>query len=177
MNQKTDDVFEVMLKRDELLNYPDYALPPGYTFRLYKAGDYEAWVRIHLEAEPFHSVDLPLFFKEFGNDENILGKRQYFACNPEGREVGTATAWFNNELLGENYGRIHWVAVSPVHQGKGLAKALTTRVCHRFVELGHSKALVTTENFRTNAIHIYLKFGFMPCPRNETEKQFWQNFR
>jgi ribosomal protein S18 acetylase RimI-like enzyme len=121
-------------------------------------------------------VNRQLFEREFGTEEQLISLRQFFVCDPAGREVGTATAWFNHDLVGPGYGRIHWVAVSPDHQGRGLAKALTTRLCRRFVELGHTRALVTTENFRLNAIGIYRKFGFEPYPRNESERQFWEEY-
>ncbi len=170
-----EKVFEVMMVRDHLDGIPGAPLPQGYSIRRYRDGDYRSWIRIHLEAEPYHRVDHQLFSVEFGTDEQLIGLRQFFVCDPEEREVGTATAWFNDDLAGHNYGRIHWVAVSPQHQGMGLAKALTATVCRRFVELGHPRALVTTESFRLNAIGIYRKFGFVPSPRNRQEQDFWEN--
>jgi ribosomal protein S18 acetylase RimI-like enzyme len=171
-----DDVFEVMLAREHLKDFPVYRLADRLSFRLYKPGDANTWVRIHLEAEPYHKVDISLFENEFGLDHGILSRRQFYVCTAEGHEVGTATAWFNNDLMAENYGRIHWVAVSPDYQGKGIAKALTSRLCERFIELGHTKALVTTENFRLNAIHIYRKFGFEPVYRTPKEEAFWKDY-
>ena len=177
MRIKKNEIIPLMMTRDHLLDYPRFDIPPGYSIRLYKKGDFKAWIRIHLEAEPYHEkIDKQLFIEQFGNDESILGERQFFVCDQDGKEVGTATAWFDDDLVGKNYGRIHWVAVSPEHQGKGLAKALTTRLCDRFVELRHKQAFLTTENFRVDAIHIYLKFGFVPYPRNEREKDFWKSF-
>jgi ribosomal protein S18 acetylase RimI-like enzyme len=173
---KFEKVFEVMMVRENLTGFPISHLPELFTFRLFRPGDAETWVRIHLEAEPYHHVDKALHEREFDTDEIVLSLRQYFVCTPEGREIATASAWFNDDLIGRNYGRIHWVAVSPDYQGKGIAQALTRRLCERFVELGHSKALVTTENFRTNAIHIYRKFGFVPAPRNGQEDIFWEEF-
>ncbi|MFC2124038.1 GNAT family N-acetyltransferase [Bacteroidota bacterium] len=177
MPSKKNEVISLMMIRDHLLDYPRFDVPPGYSIRYYVKGDYNAWLRIHSEAEPYHKVDRQLFFEQFGDDEKIIRDRQFFVCDHTGKEVGTATAWFNDDLVGRNYGRIHWVAVSPDHQGKGLAKALTTRLCDRFVELAHTQALLTTENFRVDAIHIYMKFGFIPSSRNEREKVFWEYFK
>ena len=70
-------------------------------------------------------------------------------------------------------GRIHWVAVHPGHQGKGIANAMITKLMGIFLKLNHKHAIVTTENFRVTALKIYLKFGFSPCPRNEIEEQSW----
>ncbi len=176
MENQERAVIEVMMVKDAIAALPEYLLPEGYEFRLYRTGDLVNWVRIHREAEPFHHVDLKLFTREFGGDEHLISLRQYYLCDHAGKEVGTATAWFNNELAGPGYGRIHWVAVCPDHQGRGLAKALTTKLCRRFIELGHTKALVTTENFRLNAIGLYRKFGFEPYPRNEQERLFWEEY-
>lgn len=165
-----------MMVRKSLKGLPDYPLPDGFRIRLFEKGDQNTWVRIHQETEGYHTVDPDLFTREFGKDLSKLQQRQFFIIDKNGIPIGTASAWDDNELAGRGFGRIHWVAIVPDYQGKGLAKALTSRVCHRFHELGHKQALVTTENFRLNAIHIYRKFGFEPFPRNEAEKEFWEQY-
>ncbi len=168
------DVFEVMMVRNELGNLPVYSLPFVFQIKAFMEGDQDTWVKIHQITEDYHSINHELYYREFGTDLQKLSDRQFFVCDQKGRAVGTATAWEDNEIIGQGFGRIHWVAVLPEFQGRGLAKALTSEVCQRFQKLGYNKALVTTENFRLNAIHIYRKFGFEPFPRNETEKQFWE---
>jgi ribosomal protein S18 acetylase RimI-like enzyme len=170
------EIFEVMMVRNDLNNLPDHPLPSGYHIRFFLEGDQHSWIRVHQETEGFHTILPELFVREFGSDIQKLQSRQFYVCDTSGVPVGTATAWDDDQLIGTGFGRIHWVAVLPDYQAQGLAKALTSRVCRRFQELGHEKALVTTENFRQNAIHIYESFGFEPFSRNDTEMKFWEKY-
>ena len=82
-----------------------------------------------MEAEPYHDVTPDLFRREFGGGDAHLPARQLFVCDATGREVGTATAWFNDDDRGLHWGRIHWVAISPDCQGRGLGRALVAATC------------------------------------------------
>lgn len=150
---------EIRMVRPDLDDLPVVAVPPGFALRFHRSGDDETWTRIHHEAERFHEVSADLFRREFGHAHDELARRQLFLCDPEGREVGTATAWFDPHR-GEEWGRIHWVAVSESHQGRGLGRALVSAVCQRFRELGHTRAYLMTETVRVPAIKLYQSFGF-----------------
>jgi GNAT superfamily N-acetyltransferase len=163
--------------RPDLGDLPVVLPPPGFALRLYHSGDDETWKRIHDEAERFHAVSLALFWREFGEAEAELPRRQLFLCDPEGREVGTATAWFTDDYRGRPWGRIHWVAVSEKHQGRGLGRALVSAVCQRFKELGHTRAYLTTESVRVPAINLYLSFGFRPELKHDGDRREWETLR
>jgi GNAT superfamily N-acetyltransferase len=102
-----------------------------------------------------------------------LPERQLFLLDCEGVAVGTATAWFNNDYRGEKCGRIHWVAIVPEHQGRGLSKPLLSAACRRLEELGHHKAYLVTSSVRIPAISLYLRFGFAPDVRSDEDKKVW----
>lgn len=163
-----------MMIRETLGNLPAATLPPGYRFRPYRPGDAATWVRILREAG-FEGIDEARFGREFGPDEAALAERQLFVQTTDGTDVATATAWLDDALVGPHVGRIHWVAVVPGHQGRGLGKALGAALLHRFAELGHEQALLTTEDFRRNAIHVYETLGFQPAPRSEREAAAWRD--
>lgn len=125
-------VVEVAMVRSDLNDIPHYALNGDYFFKFYENGDAQIWVNAQSAAEPYHkSLKVDFLAKEFGNDFESLEARQIFIKNiKSGDIVATATAW-NGELIeGIPMGRIHWVAVVPSHQGRGLAKALCTKMLY-----------------------------------------------
>jgi len=73
------------------------------------------------------------------------------------------------------YGLVHWVAIVPEEQGKGLANPLMMAVCNRLKELGYNRAYLNTSTARLPAVSLYLNFGFMPEINNDRDKQVWEH--
>lgn len=166
-------LYEVRMIRRHLLDCPISApLPAPYALRPYQPGDDATWVAVHAAAERHHEITPALFRQQFGTDEERLRARMLFLVDGEGAAVGTAAAW-EGEGADAGLGRIHWVAVVPWAQGKGLGKALVAALCRRFVELGHERAYLTTETVRLPAIRMYLSFGFEPEIRDEEDRAAW----
>ena len=164
----------VFMVRENLQGIPDYASPSGYSVRWYQAGDEDLWLKIHLVADKLNSITPELFAREFGDQPSLLAQRQCFLFDAHRRPVGTATAWFNDNFNGGSYGRVHWVAIVPEQQGRGLGKALMTIVCHRLRELGHTRAYLTTSTARISAINLYRHFGFVPLIRAPDDATIWR---
>jgi len=120
--------------RTDLSGLPHFDLPPGFALRWYKPGDDRTWCRIHLAADRYNPISPDLFHGEFGWDDARLQARQCYLLSPDGGAVGTATAWLDDDYYGERYGRIHWVAILPDWQGRGLAKPLLSSACARLQE-------------------------------------------
>lgn len=169
-------ILPVYMIRQNLDDIPHYDLPPPYTIRPYQPGDEAAWERIHIEADKYIIVTPTLFEEKFGRDLERLKERQFYLCDAEGIPIGTATAWFmsRNDQL---YGRVHWMAIVPSEQGKGLAKPLLSTVCHRLRDLKHNRAYLHTASVRIAAIGLYLKFGFVPDIRSEQDALIWHKIR
>lgn len=165
----------VSMVRHNLDDIPQFDLPEPYSMKLYQSGDGEAWLRIEKESEKHFPVEDELFEDQFGNELELLSNRQFFICDENGKEIGTATAWFNNDYNGLVYGLVHWVAIVPSEQGKGLAKPLMSAVCNRLKELGYDRALLNTSTARIPAINLYLKFGFVPEIKNDKDKEIWDH--
>lgn len=164
----------VVMTRGTLENLAEAPLPPGFTLRWYAPGDEAHWLRIHRAADRLNVIRPELFPEQFGNDPALLGQRQCYALSPEGEVVGTASAWFDDAFEGGRWGRVHWVAVLPEFQGRGLGGALLGAVCRRLRELGHDRAYLTTSAARLPAIALYLKFGFEPRIRGAAEAALWR---
>ena len=160
--------------RENLDDIPDFHLPPGFSLRWYQPGDEENWFRIQALADDHNEITSTLFQGQFGTDQRLLAERQCYLIDAGGNAVGTGTAWFKENFEGAKFGRVHWVAIVPEFQRRGLAKPLMTAICLRLRELGHERAYLSTSSARLLAIRLYLQFGFLPMIRSEAEATCWK---
>ncbi len=121
--------------RHDLENVPDYALPEGYSFKWYAPGCEKHWLDIHLLADTHSDLPADVFLRQFSLDECLLRRRQAYLLDSDGRFIGTATAWLDDDLMGLPFGRLHWVAIIPEFQGQGLAKPMLSKVLGRMRDL------------------------------------------
>jgi GNAT superfamily N-acetyltransferase len=164
----------ICMIRRELNVIPDHTLTSPFSFNWYQPGDEEHWLEIQRRADQYNQITSALFRQQFNDDTQALARRQCFILDGEGRPIGTATAWFDPDYQGQEYGRVHWVAIVPEMQGQGLANPLLTVICQRLRELGHERAYLTTAPERIPAINLYLKFGFVPEVRSDLELRAWK---
>jgi GNAT superfamily N-acetyltransferase len=94
--------------------------------------------------------------------------------SPDGAPIGTATAWFDKQYRGQEWGRLHWVAILPAWQGRGLGRPLLSVACARLQALHPDRAYLRTAPQRLAAIHLYLAFGFVPAIRTREDAQSWE---
>jgi mycothiol synthase len=79
------------------------------------------------------------------------------------RELIVATA--SARLLPKDHpgaGYLHWVASDPQVRGRGLGRAVTIAVLHRFAADGLTATVLETDDERLPAIRVYLAFGYVP---------------
>ena len=170
------EYLDVKMIRQNLDDIPEYNLPAGYSIRWYQVGYEKHWQAIQLLADEYTRVTPDLFQEQFGTDIQLLAERQCFLCDGKDNIIGTATAWLDN-LDGKSLGRIHWLAIVPHRQGKGLAKPLLTITCKRLKDLGHSKTYLTTQSVRIPAINLYAKFGFAPVIDTDRDREIWERLQ
>jgi len=147
--------------------------PPSFSLRWFRDGDVAHWLRIHRVADVLDSFPDSCFAEQFAEFAAELSQRQCYLCHEDGEPIGTATAWLAAQTEVRNLGRIHWVAIEPKYQGRGLAKPLFAAVCRRLVELGHTSAYLTTSTLRIPAVNLYFKFGFVPDLGAEGSSEAW----
>lgn len=89
--------YNVILECD---NYRDkeIVLPAGYHLRNYRAGDEKAWAKLEYEIDDFASVDEAeeYFISQYGQNEDDLGERCFFAIDEQEHVVGSCIAWKDN---------------------------------------------------------------------------------
>ena len=158
---------------ERLADAPTFAFPARYRLRWYAPGDADVWLRLQIAADRYNTFEPDTFVREFGQDEIRLQQRVGFLLDPWQAPIGTISAWadvFNDR----EYGRIHWVAIVPEEQGKGLAKPMMSAACQRLLALGHTNAYLDTATVRVPAINLYRLFGFEPVIRDDRERDIWR---
>jgi GNAT superfamily N-acetyltransferase len=163
----------VRMVRDSLDVIPEYPLPDAYSVRWYQPGDEALWLEVQQKGERLIPITPELYEREFGDERELLCDRQCFIMNKDDQPVGTATAWLNRDYKGRDYGRVHWLAIIPSEQGKGLGNALLAITLHRLRELGHDRAYLVTSTARLPAIRLYTKFGFVPDIGSDEDRENW----
>ena len=173
--------YELLLRRSNLENLPEYLLPEGYRFVFYQPGDRDEWISIEKSAKEFETYEQGMeswnrYYE--GKDEDLV-RRMVFIENNEGQKVATASAYY--DIYGNDKsmdGWLHWVAVRREYQGKGLAKPLIYHTLQIMRNLGYSAAKVHTQTTTWLACRIYLDFGFVPVEENMQDSQRgWQIIR
>jgi GNAT superfamily N-acetyltransferase len=150
--------------RPTMADLPGWSLPAEYCFRTYRDGDIDRWLALHLDAETLFRVTDDHFEHSFGAHREALCDRLFFVQNTVGEDVGTITAWWEDDWQGRGaWGQIHWVVVATAHQRRGLAKAMTVHALHRIAQ-DHTRAMLGTNSRRPWAIKSYLNCGFVPDP-------------
>ncbi len=163
MIDKSLPYIPIVLTKTDTRNYPRHDLPEGYSFAFYQKGDERAWAELEYSLGQFESVEdgIECFYDEFLNDQVCNPEeRMFFVKDEKGKCVATLSLW-DGIHLGKKCQRAHWLAVSDECAGKGIAKALFTRLLDLYNELGYEGFIyLLTATWYYPAIGIYRKFGF-----------------
>ncbi len=163
---------------------PEVSMPEGWSLRSMGEGEGAAWARICVAAGFFDdgmSAE-QRWESAMGNDAGVRTENVFFACDPTGEPVATATARLIPEMERGKYpptanalGYLHYVGATPVCRGKGAGSAVTAAVLARLSELGLEDCVLTTDDHRLPAIHIYLKMGWIPVLYAPDMRARWEH--
>jgi len=155
--------YELLMKYEDTSKFTKYDLPEGFHYELYKPGDEEEWVKIHIESGEFTSIEQGLkYFHDFYDsfiDE--LDKRCIFIVdNSTNEKIGTATISLLKEKEFGYDAAVDWVAIKRRYQGKKLARPLISKFVELAKDLGHKQIILHTQTNTWLAAKLYLDYGF-----------------
>lgn len=151
----------VNMSRPNLLDIPQVPFPEGFSIRPMRLDEGGLWTDIERDAEEYLEITDDTFHQEFGRDLQATQWRSFIVVNQKGVGVGTISAWYDRNYRGQDYGRIHWLAVRPAYQGRGLGRAALSFAMNELARW-HDRATLGTQTRRLPAIKLYLDFGFLP---------------
>lgn len=138
-------------------------LPSGFRLRTYLPGDETAWAEIETAVKEFDSIAAALkCYNSYLSHPEDLKQRQWFAVAPDGVIAATATAWWMPSP-GGRIPVVHALGCRAEFQGKGLGKAVATKMLETFYRLDPGKDVwLDTQTWSYKAIGLYLDLGFTP---------------
>lgn len=152
--------YNVILKCEKYKD-TEIVVPTGYQLRNYQLGDEKAWAELEYEIGDFASVNEAeeYFLSHYGKNVDSLKERCFFVIDNQEHIVGSCIAWKDcreTELVAS----LHWLVVSPSHQGKQLGKSLCQKVMKVFQEKNEFPVYIHTQPWSYIAILLYLHQGF-----------------
>lgn len=165
--------YSIHMIRPHLRDIPPTGFPPGFGIRTMRPEEGHLWLAVERDAETYLQLADDAFEKEFGRDLASVPQRCFLLTGPDEQTPGTVSAWYYT-YRGEEFGLIHWIAVRPAFQGRGLGKAA---LCFALRELArwHTRALLGTQTRRIPAIRMYLDHGFEPDMEEDRAAARWRH--
>jgi GNAT superfamily N-acetyltransferase len=154
--------YDIFMKRAAGTAIPPAEAPEGISIRTYRDGDEEFWAETETAVGEFSCKEdaLARFSRDFLPWKEELPLRCLFAVTPAGKSVGNLSVWWNNPETRDCLW-IHWVAVHPEYQGRGIGTYLVNFGLHLAVKLeGDTDICLKTQTWSWQAIRIYLAAGF-----------------
>ena len=161
-------MIEVAMQLEHLAVDPARFVHP-YRLRGYEPGDASTWLTLQHSTGIYPPLDPAFYHREFSSSPE---GRQFFIMRGQ-EPIATGTAWHGEPLRTTDWGRLHWVAVDPQHQRRGLGFMLCKHLLVVLRELGCVGAYLTTGSENHAAIALYGKLGFVPWIRTPEEAMFW----
>ena len=162
MLDKSIPYFNVIMKRAKETAFLLSAPAEGFSFTTYKDGDEKYWAEIEKSVGEFENVQdgLKYFEQTYLPFADEISKRVIFLNTTDNEKIGTITAWWNYTGTRRD-SSIHWVAIKPAFQGKGLGRTLVNYGVKTIFELdGECDVYVHTQTWSYRAIAVYLKEDF-----------------
>lgn len=163
MLDKTIPYAEIWMYRLKDLPVAEQNLPEGFHFEFYQEGDEIEWAVIETAVFEFkdETKALDCFQEKFAPYSQELKKRMVFVTSSSGEKIGTCLAWWKEVPNGDRYPLVHWVAVKPGYQGKGIAKAMVSHVLKLLQNSENTSPIyLHTQTWSHVAIRLYQKLGF-----------------
>jgi len=134
-------------------------LPREFHFRACREEELETWMRMQFNGEDEYKENYKyihdFFDNVYGDRKALFFEKCLFACCEDGRPVGTCFVWKAYDRVNT----LHWLKVLKPYEGRGLGRALLSRVLGSLSPEEYPVYL-HTQPASYRAIKLYSDFGF-----------------
>jgi mycothiol synthase len=147
------------------------SLPAGYVLRSYQPGDDEAYIQL-MQSAGFSGWNQENLQRVF--NACLAGGIYFIEESKTGALAATACATHSPREFHPTGGELGWVAVDPRQRGLGLSYWVCSEVVRLFLSHGYTDIYLLTDDFRSPAIYVYLRLGWVPYLCAEDMLKRWQ---
>jgi GNAT superfamily N-acetyltransferase len=126
-------------------------LPDGYSFRLCRRDELDAWKRILVHEQYIDHVTA-YYNRVYAPYEDEFFRRCLFVCDEKDKPIASTFIWRSYGLINT----VGWFGVLPEYEGKGLGRALISQV----LKDAEFPVYLHTQPTSARAIKLYSDFGF-----------------
>lgn len=162
MLDKTLPYLNIIMKRNAGLPITVHRLPSTFSFEFFKPNNEIEWATIETSVGEFaHEQEARTYFHDTYAPHEDVNRRVVLVRAPSGVAAGTVTAWWNYTEERRDPS-LHWLAVKPEFQGRGLGRALVSHCLQILNRVeGNRAVFLHTQTWSHRAIAIYLRAGFV----------------
>lgn len=161
---------QLRMEKTGLSDVPELAVPAGYVMRTFREGD-EAGLAVIYAVSKLDKDTVEIVRQDILADPCFTPDRVFIA-EYNGEIVGTASTWIAPDELDAGY--LHMVGVLDAHRGKRLGAALTCAALRYSRFEGYDIQRLMTDDWREDAIRLYINLGFYPLVTDESHPMRWE---
>lgn len=151
---------QLLMVHADVAAAPAPAAPDGVTLRTWRPGDEQPWCDLVSAGQMGEEWTVDKAREELFDSANFDPDGCFFACDSStDQPLATATA-YPQRALGRSWPGLHMVATAPAARGRGLGTLVTAAVLAYWRDKGVNQVILTTDDWRTAAIAVYLKLGW-----------------
>ena len=163
---------DVYMEYDLNNGIPSPVFPPGHVFRPIAREEGHIWENVMDQAfGNYYAGDFELVMVE---NYAYLPERVYVLFDEHGKPCGTASAWSQPYLWGNDYGYIIFVGLVPTLRNQGLSRQMIYNICQTIKDRGQRFALLNVDHENLAAIKSYLNAGFLPRLTDRKQAKAWK---
>ncbi len=157
---------QLIMRHPDLTKVEDIKLPEGYRIHAYEPSMKERWTEIVVSA-----FDEPYDFDDKTARPKWSPDRLFFV-EIDGEDVATAMSYEHWDYPGEGF--LHMVGTDKKAKGKGAGRIATQAVLCWLRDHGIKTCILSTDDFRLPALHVYYSLGFRPVMNREDMPERWK---
>lgn len=157
---------QLIMRHPDLSTVPDLSLPEGYRVHTYEPSLKNRWTEIVISA-----FDEPYDFDDKTARPKWCPERMFFV-EVDGVDIATATCYEHWDYPGEGF--LHMVGTAKEGKGKGAGRIATQAVLIWLRDNGYKTCILSTDDFRLPALHVYYSLGFRPVMNRADMPERWK---